>query len=96
MQFHMRLGTPRDEAHGRVERDLNEAMQRVFVHLVERHIHDPREIAFDKETLAHQFTHQAADRAVLTERYQRAEVAVVPWLDGLSRQLSPQLFSQVR
>jgi hypothetical protein len=70
MQFHMRLGAPRDKADRRVERNLNEAMQRIFVHLVERHIDEPREIAFDKETLAHQFTHQATDRAVLGERYQ--------------------------
>jgi hypothetical protein len=36
MELHVRLRPPRDQAGQRVERHLHRAMQRVFVHLVER------------------------------------------------------------
>ncbi len=66
----MRLGAPRDEAGNCVKRDLDEAVKLIFVHLVERHIHKPREVALYEKISAHQLTHQATDRAVLTERHQ--------------------------
>lgn len=69
MQLHLRLGPPRDQAHGGVERDLDKTVQRVFVHFVERHIHEPRKIAFDKQIPTDQLAHQAADGAVFAERY---------------------------
>ena len=34
---------PRDQPRQRVERHLRQAVQREFVHLVERHVHQPRE-----------------------------------------------------
>ena len=52
------------------------------MHLVERAVHEAREIAFDEELLADQEAHQAADRAVLAERDQRAEIAIG---EGLER-----------
>src|SRR5262249_41632302 len=96
MQFHLRFGAPVDQPNEGVERDFDEAVQRIFVHFVQRHVHQPREIAFDKETAADQLAHQAADRAVFTERHQRAEVAVIPGLNWLPAELSRQLFCQVR
>jgi elongation factor P--beta-lysine ligase len=56
--------------HRGIESNLDEAVQRVFVHFVERHIHQPRKIAFDEQTPTDQLAHQAADGAVLAERYQ--------------------------
>src|SRR6516225_2142660 len=96
MQLHLRLGAAINQTHGGVERDLDKAVQRIFVHLVERHIHEAREVAFDKEALADQFAHQTADRAVLAERHQRTEVAIMPGLKRLPHELSPQLFRQMR
>ena len=45
MQFDVRFGAPRDKAGNRIERDLDEAVELVFVHFIERYIHGASEIA---------------------------------------------------
>ena len=70
MQFDLWLGAPRDDARDCVKRDFDETVKLVLVHLVERHIHESREIAFDEKASAHERTHQAANRAVVAKRHQ--------------------------
>lgn len=65
MQFDLWLGAPRDDARDCVKRDLDEAMKLILVHLVERHIHEAREVAFNEKVSAHERAHQAPDRAVM-------------------------------
>src|SRR3974390_2550290 len=45
MQFDVRFGAPCDKAGNRIERDLDEAVELVFVHFIERYIHGASEIA---------------------------------------------------
>src|SRR4051812_35943682 len=39
MELHVRLGPPHDQARQRVQRHLGKAVQRQFMHLVEREVH---------------------------------------------------------
>ena len=70
MQFDLWFGAPRDDARYCVKCDLDEAMKLVLVHLVERHIHEAREIALNEKVSANERAHQAPDRAVLAKRHQ--------------------------
>jgi len=45
VQLDLRIGAPVDDAHRGIECDL---VQRIFVHFVERDIHQPRKIAFNE------------------------------------------------
>jgi len=49
------------------------AVQRKLVQFVQRHVHDPGEVALDHQTAADQRAHHVADRAVFAQRYQRAD-----------------------
>src|SRR4029077_20433604 len=49
MQFHMRFGAPRDQSRKGIEGYLGRPVQREFMHLVERSVHQPREQALDPE-----------------------------------------------
>jgi hypothetical protein len=65
------------------------------VHLVERHVHDAGEVAFDHHVAADQLAHQVAHRRVLAKRHQRSEVPVNKGLQGLALQPVAQLLQQV-
>ena len=86
MQFDLRLRGPGKSARQRAEEYLEAAVQGIFVHLVKGAIHQPRQISLDKDVLANQKAHQAADGAVFAERDERTEVAVDERLELLSRE----------
>src|SRR5688572_15526287 len=55
------------------------------VHLVERHIDEPRDPSLDRQPPADQRAHQAADGGIGAERHQRAVVVIderLQWLAG--------------
>src|SRR6266436_4472250 len=92
----MWLGAPRHGSRDGIEPDLQGAVQRRFVHLVKRSIHQAGEISLDEQTSAGENAHQAADRAEFAERYQRPEVAISEGLDRLPGQSARNLFQQMR
>jgi hypothetical protein len=57
MQLHMRLGAPRDQSRNGIERYLGRPVQREFMHLVERSVHQSREQALDPEATPHEAAH---------------------------------------
>src|SRR6185312_6200132 len=77
VQLDLRLGTPRQQTRDAIERHLDGAMQRHFVHLIQRAIHYFREPAFDAHRLAGDEAHQIADRRIIAERNQRTKVAIL-------------------
>src|SRR5215210_4059657 len=95
MQLHMWLSAPRNQSRGRIEHHLGRPVQREFMHFVERPVHEPREQAVDPQAAARKSAHQAADCRILTERHKRAEIPVVPGLEGLAGQPSPDLLEHV-
>src|SRR3984893_17787561 len=95
MQLHVRLRAPSDQPAERVERHLDGPMERIFVHLVERAIHQAREKPLDPQVAAEQSAHQIADRGVLTERDQRSEIAIAPWLHRLALKTPPDLLDEM-
>src|SRR5476649_1056864 len=95
MQFHVRLGAPHDQSRQRVERDLGKAVQREFVHLVERQVHPACEQAFDHQVAADQSPHHVADGAELAQRHQRAKIPVAVILERFARHPPPDLLHQM-
>src|SRR5438093_558303 len=96
MQFHMRFGAPRDQSRKGIERYLGRPVQREFMHLVERSVHQARKQALDPEATPHEAAHQASDRRILTKRHKRAEIPVMPRRERLARQPSLDLLEGVR
>ena len=86
MQLDVRLGAPRDQPRQRVQRHLREPVQREFVHLVERLVHEPREAAFEHQVAADQGAHHVAHGAEFAQRHQRAEIALVIVAQRLARE----------
>src|SRR5262245_57098609 len=86
MQLHVRLGAPRDQSRKGIERHLDRPVQRKFMHLVERLVHQPREQALDPEATPDEPAHQASDGRIFTERHKRDEIPVAPGLERLARQ----------
>src|SRR5664279_5813289 len=52
----------------RTEDHVRDSMKGRLMHLVEQTIHQPREVAFDEETLPDKKSHQISDGGKLTER----------------------------
>src|ERR1700688_3953844 len=96
VQLHDRLGSARDEARKRVEGHFGEAVEGELVHLVEREVHEAREIAFDSDVAADQGPHQIADGAVFSERDEGAEVAVAEGAERLARQATLEHAHEMR
>src|SRR5215471_11678620 len=57
VQLHMGFGAPGDDARQRIEKHLDEAVQGVLVHLVQRQIHELREITLDHDGTARDAAH---------------------------------------
>jgi hypothetical protein len=90
MQFHRGAGA--GAAHEWAEQGPAAAIERRFMHLGERAIHQPGEIPFDEKAAADQEAHKAADRAEFAERNQRAEIAIDEGSQGPVRKDLVQLF----
>src|SRR5438045_1355781 len=54
MQLDVRLGPPRQHGCDGLQRNLDRSVEREFMHLVQRHVHQPREIALDHQAAADQ------------------------------------------
>src|SRR4051794_1456525 len=91
VQLHVRLGPAAHGPRQRAQDDLRGAVHGPLVHLVERAVHQPGEVALDHQPLAGDEAHQVADRAVLAQAHQRAEVAVDEGLERLAAQPAPDL-----
>jgi hypothetical protein len=63
---HGRITSAKDSAN-RIEDHVRESVQGSLVHLVQRTIHQTREVAFDEEILPDEKSHQISDSAP-TER----------------------------
>ena len=61
------------------------------MHFIEGSIHPTRKVTLDQKATADQGPHQATDRAVFPERYQRAEIAVSEFGEGPPFQQMAQL-----
>src|ERR1700730_14153192 len=95
MQLHMRLGPPCQRSGDGIKPDLQRAVQRRLVHLVERAIHQARDISLDQHALPGEEAHQAADRREFSERNQRAEITVDERFDRLTFQSALDLLQEV-
>ena len=49
------------------------------MHFIERQIHPASEETLEPDVAADEVAHEVADRRVLAERYQRAEISIAPW-----------------
>src|SRR4051794_33456507 len=96
MQLHLRLGAAEEAAGERAEEGPAAAVQRVFVHLVERAVHEAGGKTLDEEVLAEEEPHEAADGAVLAERDQRAEIPVGERQGRLAGEPAAELLQEVR
>jgi hypothetical protein len=66
-------------------------MERQKMQLVERYIHEPREVTFDKKCAADELAHEAADGRGFTQRHEGAEVLVDVIPQGLTVDAAPQM-----
>jgi hypothetical protein len=64
---HRRVASAKGSAN-RAEDYVRDSMQGSLVHLVERTIHQTREVAFDEEILPNEESHQISDGTEPTER----------------------------
>src|SRR6202022_3092125 len=74
---------------------VRESVQGSLVHLVQRTIHQTREVAFDEEILPDKKSHEISDGAS-TERNKRAKVAIDVWLQRFSSQPPKKLLDEMR
>src|SRR5688572_19518725 len=95
VQLHLGLHLPADPARERVEGHPPEPVQRHDVLAVEGHVHELRDPALDAEFLARDEAHQLADRFVLPERDEGAEIAVAEGFGWTSREAVVQRAHQV-
>src|ERR1700730_6264224 len=95
MQLHMRFGAPRDQSRKGIERYLGRPVQREFMHLVERSVHQPREQALGPWVPPYEPSHEVTDRRVFAERNERAEVAIAPRRQRFAAQPSLDLLDEM-
>jgi hypothetical protein len=62
MQLHVRFGAASNQSSKRVQGHLRRTVQRIFVQLVERTVHEASEQAFNPKVPAEKPSHQASDR----------------------------------
>src|SRR5258706_11701093 len=66
------------------------------MHLVQRKVHHFGEVTLDPHIAPDQAAHQVADGRVFTQRYQRTEVAVAPFLQWSALETIAHLLQHVR
>src|SRR5258708_34794964 len=84
VEFYCWLATTADPSTQGDERNASPSMQRDFMHLVERNIHDAGNQSLDHHAAPNYLAHQIADRVVTPQRHQRAAILVMPRTGGVT------------